>query len=54
MNRTCIVGGGLLFVPADMVQPVDVSVEGLMSIYVSMGVTTPQFPPQSACQDPEL
>jgi uncharacterized membrane protein len=37
------VGGGLLFVPADMVQPADVSVEGLMSIYVSMGVTAPQF-----------
>jgi len=37
------VGGGLLFVPAEMVQPADVSVEGLMSIYVSMGVTAPQF-----------
>ena len=39
------VGGGLLFVPVDRVQPVDVSVEGLMSIYVSMGVTAPQFLP---------
>ncbi len=39
------VGGGLLFVPVEMVQPVDVSVEGLMSIYVSMGVTAPQFLP---------
>jgi uncharacterized membrane protein len=37
------VGGGLLFIPAEMVQPADVSVEGLMSIYVSMGVTAPQF-----------
>lgn len=38
--------GGLLFMPADMVQPADVSVEGLMSTYVSMGVTAPQFLPQ--------
>ena len=37
------VGGGLLFVPVEMVQPADVSVEGLMSIYVSMGVTAPQL-----------
>ncbi|HQI28559.1 MAG TPA: DUF502 domain-containing protein, partial [Sedimentisphaerales bacterium] len=41
------VGGGLLFIPADMVQPADVSVEGLMSMYVSMGVTAPQFLPQA-------
>ncbi len=39
------VGGGLLFVPVEMVQPTDVSVEGLMSIYVSMGVSAPQFLP---------
>lgn len=39
------VGGGLLFIPADSVHPADVSVEGLMSIYVSMGVTAPQFLP---------
>lgn len=37
------IGGGLLFVPAELVRPVDLSVEGLMSIYVSMGVTAPQF-----------
>jgi len=37
------IGGGLLFVPAELVRPVDVSVEALMSIYVSMGVTAPQF-----------
>ncbi len=43
------IGGGLLFVPADTVRPSDVSVEGLMSIYVSMGVTAPQFLPQAAC-----
>ena len=33
------VGGGLFFIPVEMVQPTDVSVEGLMSIYVSMGVS---------------
>jgi uncharacterized membrane protein len=37
------IGGGLLFVPTETVQPLDVSVEGLMSIYVSMGITTGQF-----------
>lgn len=37
------IGGGLLFVPAELVHPVDLNVEGLMSIYVSMGVTAPQF-----------
>jgi uncharacterized membrane protein len=36
-------GGGLLFVPVDSVIPADMSVDGLMSIYVSMGVTAPQF-----------
>ena len=35
--------GGLLFVPVESVQPVDMSVEALMSIYLSMGVTGPQF-----------
>ena len=33
------VGGGLFFIPVEMVQPTDVSVEALMSIYVSMGVS---------------
>jgi uncharacterized membrane protein len=37
------IGGGLLFVPAEAVQPTDLSVEGLMSIYVSMGMTAGQF-----------
>ena len=36
-------GGGLLFVPTECVRDADMSVEGLMSIYVSMGVTAPQF-----------
>lgn len=37
------VGGGLLFVPADCVTPANMSVDGLMSIYVSMGITAPEF-----------
>lgn len=43
------VGGGLLFVPAEIVQPADVSVEALMSIYVSMGVTAPHFLQPASC-----
>lgn len=35
------IGGGLLFMPVDAVERVDMSVEALMSIYVSMGVTAP-------------
>ncbi|EAQ77062.1 hypothetical protein DSM3645_25111 [Blastopirellula marina DSM 3645] len=35
--------GGIVFVPCDAVQPVEMSVDGLMSIYLSMGVTAPQF-----------
>jgi|CXWL01.1.fsa_nt_gi uncharacterized membrane protein len=37
------VGGGLLFVPVECVTPADMSVDGLMSIYVSMGITAPEF-----------
>ncbi|MFT3957307.1 MAG: DUF502 domain-containing protein [Piscinibacter sp.] len=36
------VGGGLLYVPADWVTPADVGVDGLTSIYVSMGITSAQ------------
>lgn len=39
------VGGGLLFIPAEKVITADISVDGLMSVYVSMGVTAPQFLP---------
>lgn len=35
--------GGLLFVPVDCVRPLDMKVDELMSIYLSMGVTGPQF-----------
>lgn len=49
------VGGGLLFVPAETVQPAEVSVEGLISIYVSMGATAPQFlPPASPTSPPNV
>jgi uncharacterized membrane protein len=41
------IGGGLLFVPAESVQPTDLSAEGLMSIYVSMGITAGQFLPRA-------
>jgi len=37
------VGGGLLFVPRETVRPLDLTVESLMSLYISMGVTAPQF-----------
>lgn len=37
------VGGSLIFVPAASVRPADLTVDAFMSIYVSMGVTGPQF-----------
>jgi uncharacterized membrane protein len=36
------VGGGLIYVPEDWVTPAEVGMEALTSIYVSMGVTSPQ------------
>ncbi len=42
------VGGGLLFVPTECVTPANMSVDGLMSIYVSMGITAPEFLKQNA------
>lgn len=46
------IGGGLLYVPAEWVEPaVGIGVEALTGIYVSMGVTSPQHikaaPPRS-------
>ena len=35
------IGGGLLFMPAESVEIVEMSVDSLMSIYVSMGVVAP-------------
>ncbi len=46
------VGGGLFFIPVEMIQPTDVSVEALMSIYVSMGVSAPQFLPGTVPASP--
>ncbi|MFO7904987.1 MAG: DUF502 domain-containing protein [Planctomycetota bacterium] len=36
-------GGALLFVPTETVIDAEMSVDGLMSTYVSMGVTAPQY-----------
>jgi uncharacterized membrane protein len=36
------VGGALIYVPAKWVKPADIGVEGLMSIYVAMGVASRQ------------
>lgn len=38
-------GGALLFVPARHVQPAQMPVDGLMSIYLSMGVSAPEYLP---------
>lgn len=47
------VGGGLLYVPEEWVQPADVGVEALTSIYVSLGVTSSQhLPPAPAVAAP--
>lgn len=37
------IGGGVFFVPEAWVEPANVGIEGLTSIYVSMGATTPQI-----------
>ncbi len=36
------VGGALVYVPVKWVKPADIGIEGLMSIYVAMGVTSRQ------------
>ncbi|KAB2884954.1 MAG: DUF502 domain-containing protein [Pseudorhodoplanes sp.] len=36
------VGGGLVYVPSGWIEPADIGVEGLMSVYVSMGVAPPR------------
>lgn len=37
------IGGGLLFMPVEWITPADIGMEAVTSIYVSMGVTAPQF-----------
>lgn len=44
-------GGGMLFIPVELIEPAGMSVDGLMSIYVSMGVTAPQFMPTAPVSD---
>jgi uncharacterized membrane protein len=39
------VGGALVYVPEAWVSPADVGMDGLTSIYVSMGVTSNQHLP---------
>ncbi len=47
-------GGGLFFVPVHCVHTADMSVDGLMSIYVSMGVSAGDyFPDSKGGGDPE-
>ena len=36
-------GGGLFFLPAEWVEPADFAVDGLVDIYMSMGVTSPDY-----------
>ena len=37
------VGGGLLYVPPEWVEPANIGMEAVTSIYVSMGVTSEQY-----------
>ena len=37
------IGGSLIFVPAPSVKPANLSVDAFMSMYVSMGMSAPQF-----------
>jgi uncharacterized membrane protein len=37
------IGGGLIYVPVEWVTPADIGVDGLTSIYVSMGITSKQY-----------
>lgn len=41
------VGGGLIYVPEHWVTPADIGVEAVTSIYVSMGLTSPQYLPRA-------
>lgn len=39
-------GGALLFIPSDRVVPADMTVDAMMSIYLSMGVSGPEYLPR--------
>ncbi len=43
-------GGALLFVPAENIVPADMSVDAMMSIYLSMGISAPEHMPTSPPQ----
>ena len=46
------VGGGLLYVPEAWVTPAHIGVEAVTSIYVSMGLTSPQHLPLADATQP--
>jgi uncharacterized membrane protein len=46
------IGGGLLFLPVEWITPSEAGMEAVTSIYVSMGVTAPQFLPRAG-QEPK-
>ena len=46
------VGGGLLYVPEHWVTPANIGVEAVTSIYVSMGLTSPQHLPLADATQP--
>ena len=39
-------GGALLFIPSDRIVPADMTVDAMMSIYLSMGVSGPEYLPR--------
>jgi uncharacterized membrane protein len=48
------VGGGLLYVPEHWVTPADIGIEAVTSIYVSMGLTSPQYLPHADAKSPQI
>lgn len=48
------VGGSLIFVPAHSVHPAEIPVDSFMSVYVSMGLTGPQFLPTAGTPKTDL
>ncbi len=48
------VGGGLLYVPEDWVTPAAIGVDAVTSIYVSMGLTSPQYLPRADPAHPKV
>lgn len=48
------VGGGLIFVPNDWIKPAEFGVEALTNIYISMGLTAPQYQAQGPRETPRI